>query len=123
MEVRAELPVRGVDVLLGTDLVPDGRMWSDDVRPVLKPQDVVHQLELACPPCLVPFEGVEIPVSEHSDFKCGSPIKPAGDAVQAPAMAQGELTPQESEAGSSVVYAVTQAMAAALPDSEVVVDS
>lgn len=34
--VRAELPVRGVDVILGNDLVPDGRMWPDDVRPALE---------------------------------------------------------------------------------------
>lgn len=61
-------------------------------------------------------------MSGHSDSTCGSSLKRAGDAVQAPAVAQGELTPQESEVGSSAVCAVTRAMAAALPDSEVVVD-
>lgn len=111
MAVRAELPIRGVDVILGNDLVPDGRMWPDDVRPVLiqKPQDLVHQPELACPPCSVPFEGVEI-------------LKSAGGAVQGPAVGQGGLTPQESESGPSAVCAVTRAMAAALPDSGVVMD-
>lgn len=100
-------------------------MWPDDVRPDLKPQDVVHQTELACPPCPIPFGGVDVLVSVHSevtDFKCGSSLKPAGAAVQGSAVAQRGLTPQESEMGPSVVCAVTRAMAAALPDSEVVVD-
>lgn len=33
--VRSELPVRGVDVILGNDLVPDGCMRPVVVRPVL----------------------------------------------------------------------------------------
>lgn len=72
-----------------------------------------------------PFWGVDVPLSVHSevtDFTCGSSLKPAGAAVQGSAVAQRGLTPQESEMRPSVVCAVTQAMAAALPDSEVVVD-
>lgn len=120
--VRAELPVKGVDVPLGSDLVPNGQMRPGDVRPFVKPQDVVQQTELACLPCPVTFGGVDVPVSLHSDvtdFTCGSSLKPAGSAVPGPAGAQRGLTPPESEMGP-FVCAVTQAMAAALPDSEVV---
>lgn len=57
-----------------------------------------------------PFWGVDVPVSVHSevtDFMCGSSLKPAGAAIQGPAMAQHGLTPQESEMGPSVVSAMT----------------
>lgn len=77
-------------MLLGNDLIRDGQMWPDDVRPVLKPQDVVNQTELACPLCPIPFGGVDVPVSvdsEVADFTCGFSLKPAGAAIQGPAMA------------------------------------
>lgn len=98
--VRPELPIRGVDIILGNDLVTDGRMWPDDVRPVLTPrvQDSVQieQQQLPCPPASVPLVGaVTSPVSVHpqqTDFSCCSSSDPV--AITSP--------------DSSVVFGVRQ---------------
>lgn len=76
--VRAEFPVRGVDFILGNDLVTDGRMWQDDVRPILTPgvQALVQdeQRQLPCPPVSAYLGGaVSSVVSVHpeqTDFSC-----------------------------------------------------
>ncbi len=125
--VRAELPVRGVDIILGNDLVTDGRMWPDDVRPVLEQtaQDLVHQPQLAGPTCSEPLEGVVNPVSMNSELTnltCGSSPNSLGGAVSGPAVAPGGLPQQEIESEPSTVCAVTRAMAASLPDCGVTMD-
>lgn len=73
MPIRAELPVYGVDNewMCFWDLVPGGRMWPEDVKLVLKPQDVVPP----CPPCPIPFVVPESVHSEHTDLTCGSFLK------------------------------------------------
>lgn len=77
----------------------------------LKPQDVLRQPDSACAACPVPFGGVDVPASVHSDMTDFTFfLKPIG-TVQGPAMVQCGITPQESKMGPSVVCTVTRAMA------------
>lgn len=71
--VRDELPVWGVDIILGNDLVTDGCMWPDDKRLVLTPRTPdsvqVEQQQLPCPPVPDPPGGVvATPVSVQTSL-------------------------------------------------------
>ena len=124
--VRPELPVRGVDIILGNDLVPDGRMWPDDERSVLvqTPQDTVQQPHLTCLSYPVPPGGVNSPVTEPetTDLSCNSSLNSAGGAAHGPVVVPVGLSQQAVELEPSTVCAVTRAMAASLPDDGVPMD-
>lgn len=119
--VRDELPVWGVDIILGNDLVTDGRMWPDDERPVLTPRTpeplLTKQQQLSCSPVLAsPGGAVTIPVSVQTDLSSSS-LNSKGITTPGAAVPQRgvQQQPDEVEEAPSAVCVVTHAMATALP--------
>ncbi|XP_054871280.1 uncharacterized protein LOC118470435 [Amphiprion ocellaris] len=117
--VQEELPVWGVHIILGNDLVPDGCLWPDDKRPVCASQNPtlvqIEQQQLPCHPVAAPLGGVvETPVSMQTDLSCSlDSVKVTVLGPEVPPV--GAQQPDEGEDVSSTVCAVTRAMAAALP--------
>ncbi|XP_054862874.1 uncharacterized protein LOC111572391 isoform X3 [Amphiprion ocellaris] len=117
--IREELPVWGVDIISGNDLVLDGRMWPDDKRPVCASQNpTLVQIELQqlpCHPVAAPLGGVvETPVSMQTDLSCSlDPVKVTVLGPEVPPV--GAQQPDEGKDVLSTLCAAVTATAAALP--------
>lgn len=112
--VRDELPVWGVDIILGNDLVTDGRMWPDDERPDLTPRTpeplLTKQQQLPCSPVLAPPGGAfTTPVSVQTDLSSSS-LNSKGVTTPGAAVQQRGVQQQPDE-----VEEAPSAVATALP--------